>query len=78
MGGVGDLGAQTAVASHADEGAIDTYGLAYDSLRDLYWAIGWSGGLFTYDPNAGYARTLMASGSRPPRQTGSAHTPVFS
>lgn len=28
----------------------------------IYWAIDWSGNLYTYDPNAGYTRTQQANG----------------
>ena len=44
------------------QGFINNCGLAYDPFQDLYWAIDWSGDLYTYDPNAGYTRTLMLSG----------------
>ena len=37
-------------------------GLAYDQDKDLLWDIDFSGNLFKYDPNAGYARTTVLSG----------------
>lgn len=37
-------------------------GLAYDSEKDAYWMVDWSGNLYTFDPNNGYARKLMMSG----------------
>ncbi len=46
----------------SNEGFVDNCGLAYDPFQDLYWAIDWSGNLYTYNPNAGYSRTLMLSG----------------
>jgi hypothetical protein len=55
-------GAATIVSN---EGFINNCGLAYDPFQDLYWAIDWSGDLFTYDPNAGYTRTLQLSGLGP-------------
>lgn len=42
----------------SDQGFINNCGLAYDPVRDLLWAIDWSGDLFSYDPNAAYVRTL--------------------
>jgi hypothetical protein len=53
-------GAVAAVLSNA--GNINNCGLAHEPIADLYWAIDWSGNLYTYDPNAGYTRTLQASG----------------
>ncbi len=41
---------------------VNNNGFAYDYDSDLYWAIDWSGNLFTYDPNAGYSRTTLLSG----------------
>lgn len=40
----------------------DDSGLAYDSDNDLFWAIDYSGNLFSYDPNDGYSRTTALSG----------------
>lgn len=37
-------------------------GLAYDPDNDLFWMIDWSGNLYTFDPSAGYSRTLIMSG----------------
>jgi len=51
-----------AVTILSNEGFINNCGLAYDPFSDLYWAIDWSGDLYTYDPNASYTRTLMLSG----------------
>jgi hypothetical protein len=51
-------GAPTLLSS---QGFINNCGLAYDPFLDLYWAIDWSGDLYTYDPNAGYTRTLVVS-----------------
>jgi len=44
------------------EGFINNCGLGYDPTLDLYWAIDWSGDLYSYDPNNGYTRTLQLSG----------------
>jgi hypothetical protein len=46
----------------SNAGFINNCGLAYDPFMDLFWAIDWSGDLFTYDPNAGYTRTLVLGG----------------
>ncbi|MCX4243706.1 hypothetical protein [Paraliomyxa miuraensis] len=46
----------------SNAGFIDNCGLAYDPFQDLYWAIDWSGNLYTYDPNMAYTRTLVLSG----------------
>ncbi len=43
------------------EGFVNNCGLAYEPIGDLLWAIDWSGEVYTYDPNDGYTRTLMAS-----------------
>jgi hypothetical protein len=37
-------------------------GLAYDNDQDMLWDIDWSGNLFRYDIENGYARTTMATG----------------
>jgi hypothetical protein len=37
-------------------------GFAYDSEKDLFWLIDWSGNLLQYDPNNGYAPKLVMSG----------------
>lgn len=37
-------------------------GMAYDPEVDLFWMIDWSGNLYTFDPDAGYSRTLVMSG----------------
>jgi len=37
-------------------------GLAYDSEADLFWMIDWSGDLYSFDPNAGYARKQVLGG----------------
>lgn len=52
-------GAPTVLSS---EGNFDNGGLAYDPDLDLYWALDLSGNLYTYDPNAGYTRTLVIAG----------------
>jgi len=41
---------------------VDDSGLAYDGDLDLFWDIDYQGRLFSYDPNAGYARTTRLSG----------------
>ncbi len=53
-----DTGASTVLA---DEGFINNCGLAYEPVGDRIWAIDLNGDLYQYDPNAGYARTLMLS-----------------
>ena len=40
----------------------DNSGLAYDSTLDLFWHIDWSGNLVSYDPSAGYAKTVHLTG----------------
>ncbi|RJP31460.1 MAG: hypothetical protein C4547_15515 [Phycisphaerales bacterium] len=37
-------------------------GMTYDPDKDLFWMIDWSGNLYSFDPNNGYARTLHRSG----------------
>ena len=49
-------GAPTALSN---QGWIDNCGLAYHPGQDLFFAIDWSGDLYTYNPNAGYARTQV-------------------
>lgn len=46
----------------SNQGFINNCGLAYDPFQDLFWAIDWSGDLYTYDPNAGYTRSLVLGG----------------
>ncbi len=46
----------------SEEGFINNCGLAYDPKRDLYWAIDLGGDLFTYHPDDGYTRQLVATG----------------
>jgi len=41
---------------------VNDSGLAYDSESDLFWDIDWSGYLYSYDPNNGYARSTRLSG----------------
>jgi len=36
---------------------VNNHGLAYDPDLDLFWDIDFSGNLFSFDPNNGYART---------------------
>lgn len=64
--GAGDLweieresGAQTLL--FAGEFTNDS-GLAYDPDQDVLWDIDWSGNLFKYDIEGGYARTTVLSG----------------
>jgi len=45
----------------ANPGAIEDCGLAYDEDTDLFWVADQGGDLYTYDPNNGYARTLVQS-----------------
>jgi len=42
-----------------DGAFFNNCGLAYDPETDLFWLIDWSGNLYTYDPNNGYARTQV-------------------
>jgi hypothetical protein len=42
-------------------GFINNCGLAYEPIGDLFWAIDWSGDVFTYDPNNNYLRTSVMS-----------------
>jgi len=44
-----------------NSGPIDHCGFAYDSDSDLFWAVDQGGFLYTYDPNNGYARTVVLS-----------------
>jgi len=46
----------------SNEGFVNNCGLAYDPFDDLYWAITWSGSLYSYDPTTGYSQTLLLSG----------------
>ncbi len=64
--GAGDLydidrgtGAQTLLF---DGPFVNDSGLVHDTVHDLYWGIDWSGNLFHYDPNNGYARTDVMTG----------------
>lgn len=41
---------------------VNNHGLAYDPDQDLFWDIDYSGNLFTFDPNNGYARTTLLTG----------------
>jgi cysteine-rich repeat protein len=41
---------------------INNCGCVYNPLDDLYWAIDWSGSLYTYDPSQSYARTQLLQG----------------
>ncbi len=41
---------------------VNDSGLTHDTVNDLYWGIDWSGVLFNYDPNNGYARTDVMTG----------------
>jgi len=41
---------------------VNNHGLAYDPDQNLFWDIDYSGNLFTFDPNNGYARTTVLSG----------------
>jgi len=49
----------------SQQGFINNCGLAYEPIGDLYWAIDYSGDLFTYDPNDNYTRTLLMSTGTP-------------
>lgn len=69
--GVADGGGQlfnvnrsTAATSQiAAPGGNDDSGLAYDYNADLFYDYDWQGRLFRIDPNAGYARTTLFSGT---------------
>ncbi len=41
---------------------VNDSGLTHDTINDLYWGIDWSGVLFNYDPNNGFARTDVLTG----------------
>ncbi|HUU98294.1 MAG TPA: PEP-CTERM sorting domain-containing protein [Phycisphaerae bacterium] len=45
-----------------DGAFFNNCGLAYDPEIDLFWMIDWSGNLYTFDPNNGYARTQVLGG----------------
>ncbi|QDT48188.1 PEP-CTERM motif protein [Symmachiella dynata] len=61
-----ELNRSTGAATLLFDGAFtNNNGMAYDPDNDLYWAIDWSGFLYTYDPNNGYARTTQLSGLGP-------------
>jgi subtilisin-like proprotein convertase family protein len=50
------------VVELASPGFVNNCGFAYEPIADLFWAIDWSGDIFTYDPNNAYAQTLVMSG----------------
>ncbi|MDC0667114.1 hypothetical protein [Nannocystis radixulma] len=45
----------------SNNGFINDAGLAYHPGKDLFYAIDWSGNLYTFDPNNGYGRTQLAA-----------------
>ena len=42
-------------------GFVNNCGLAYAPTADLYYAIDWSGVIYSWDPNAGYSRTIVSN-----------------
>lgn len=51
--------ANGASAVLSQEGFINNCGFGYEPIGDLFWAIDWSGDVYTYDPNNAYARTFV-------------------
>jgi hypothetical protein len=48
-----------------NQGYLANCGVTWDPDRDVYWVIDQTGALYSYDPNAGFARTTLLTGLDP-------------